>query len=176
MLAPQHRCCSVPIHRKVGPASRKVHVVVETPLLLALRCVFRVREDMDLPSATLIGAHGYCTQVWHGRSAGGEHVFQTGTFLIRFPPYLQELVNLLVWGRAVPNVFDNDVELDSGHGNVTLLKGIKSHCDVGLLSLFEHYNICKVRGGSWEGTVLRGGWANRPVLHVWWLFMCFYLI
>lgn len=25
--------------------------------------LFRVREDMDLPTNTLIGAHGYCTQV-----------------------------------------------------------------------------------------------------------------
>lgn len=57
----------------------------------------------------------------------------------------QELVNLLLCGRAVSNVFDDDVELDSGNGNMTLLKGIKGHCDVGLLSLFEHYNICKVR-------------------------------
>ncbi|CAG08047.1 unnamed protein product, partial [Tetraodon nigroviridis] len=81
------------------------------------RSIEKVREDLDLPTATLIGAHGYCTQ---------------------------ELVNLLVCGQAVPNVFDHDVELDSGHGNVTLLKGIKSQCDVGLLSLFEHYNICKV--------------------------------
>nr|XP_033477839.1 probable ubiquitin carboxyl-terminal hydrolase MINDY-4 [Epinephelus lanceolatus] len=56
----------------------------------------------------------------------------------------QELVNLLLCGRAVSNVFDNDVELDSGNGNITLLKGVKGHCDVGLLSLFEHYNICKV--------------------------------
>lgn len=23
----------------------------------------RVREDMDVPTTTLIGAHGYCTQV-----------------------------------------------------------------------------------------------------------------
>uniref|UniRef100_H2V814 Ubiquitin carboxyl-terminal hydrolase MINDY n=1 Tax=Takifugu rubripes TaxID=31033 RepID=H2V814_TAKRU len=81
------------------------------------RSIEKVREDMDVPTATLIGAHGYCTQ---------------------------ELVNLLVCGRAVPNVFDDDIELDSGKGNVTLLKGIKSNCDVGLLSLFEHYNICKV--------------------------------
>lgn len=60
----------------------------------------------------------------------------------------QELVNLLVCGRAVPNVFDNDMKLDSGQGNTTLLKGIKSQCDVGLLSLFEHYNICEVRTDS----------------------------
>ncbi|XP_058495019.1 probable ubiquitin carboxyl-terminal hydrolase MINDY-4 isoform X2 [Solea solea] len=80
------------------------------------RSIDKVREDMDVPTTTLIGAHGYCTQ---------------------------ELVNLLLCGRAVSNVFDNDMELDSGNGNITLLKGIKSRCDVGLLSLFEHYNICK---------------------------------
>lgn len=54
----------------------------------------------------------------------------------------------MVCGRAVPNVFDNDMELDSGKGHMTLLKGIKGHCDVGLLSLFEHYNICKVSADS----------------------------
>ncbi|XP_070765471.1 probable ubiquitin carboxyl-terminal hydrolase MINDY-4 [Enoplosus armatus] len=81
------------------------------------RSIEKVREDMDVPTTTLIGAHGYCTQ---------------------------ELVNLLLCGRAVSNVFDNDMELDSGNGNMTLLKGVKGHCDVGLLSLFEHYNICKV--------------------------------
>ncbi|XP_063746589.1 probable ubiquitin carboxyl-terminal hydrolase MINDY-4 isoform X2 [Eleginops maclovinus] len=80
------------------------------------RTVEKVREDMDVHTNTLIGAHGYCTQ----------------------------LVNLLLCGRAVSNVFDNDIELDSGNGNMTLLKGVKDHCDVGLLSLFEHYNICKV--------------------------------
>ncbi|XP_038128191.1 probable ubiquitin carboxyl-terminal hydrolase MINDY-4 [Cyprinodon tularosa] len=81
------------------------------------RSIEKVREDMDLHTTTLIGAHGYCTQ---------------------------ELVNLLLCGRAVSNVFDNDIELDSGNGNMTLLKGIKDHCQVGLLSLFEHYNICQV--------------------------------
>ncbi|XP_068447868.1 probable ubiquitin carboxyl-terminal hydrolase MINDY-4 [Clinocottus analis] len=81
------------------------------------RSIEKVRDDMDVDTNTLIGAHGYCTQ---------------------------ELVNLLLCGRAVSNVFDNDIELDSGNGNMTLLKGVKGHCDVGLMSLFEHYNICKV--------------------------------
>ncbi|KAM8873979.1 putative ubiquitin carboxyl-terminal hydrolase MINDY-4 isoform 2-T2 [Spinachia spinachia] len=81
------------------------------------RSIEKVRDDMDVPTTTLIGAHGYCTQ---------------------------ELVNLFLCGRAVSNVFDNDMELDSGHGNMTLLKGVKGPCDIGLLSLFEHYNICKV--------------------------------
>uniref|UniRef100_A0A3Q0RYI9 Ubiquitin carboxyl-terminal hydrolase MINDY n=1 Tax=Amphilophus citrinellus TaxID=61819 RepID=A0A3Q0RYI9_AMPCI len=93
------------------------------------RSIEKVREDMDVPTTTLIGAHGYCTQ---------------------------ELVNLLLCGRAVSNVFDNDMELDSGNGNMTLLKGIKGHCDVGLLSLFEHYNICKV-----------GGYLKTPQYPIW---------
>ncbi|XP_041745692.1 probable ubiquitin carboxyl-terminal hydrolase MINDY-4 isoform X1 [Coregonus clupeaformis] len=81
------------------------------------RSIDRVREDMDVPTTTLIGAHGYCTQ---------------------------ELVNLLLCGQAVSNVFNNNMELDSGNGNLTLLKGIRGRSDIGLLSLFEHYNICKV--------------------------------
>ncbi|XP_014901225.1 protein FAM188B isoform X2 [Poecilia latipinna] len=93
------------------------------------RSIEKVREDMDLHTTPLIGAHGYCTQ---------------------------ELVNLLLCGRAVSNVFDNDVELDSGNGNMTLLKGIKDRCQVGLLSLFEHYNICKV-----------GAYLKSPSYPIW---------
>ncbi|KAG7488752.1 hypothetical protein MATL_G00038420 [Megalops atlanticus] len=81
------------------------------------RSVEMVRTDFDVPTNCLIGAHGYCSQ---------------------------ELVNLLLCGRAVSNVFNDDIELDSGNGNITLLKGIKQRSDIGLLSLFEHYNICKV--------------------------------
>ncbi|KAM7388196.1 hypothetical protein PAMP_024388 [Pampus punctatissimus] len=93
------------------------------------RSIEKVRDDMDVPTTTLIGAHGYCTQ---------------------------ELVNLLLCGRAVSNVFDNNMELDSGNGNTTLLKGIKGHCDIGLLSLFEHYNICKV-----------GAYLKSPLYPIW---------
>lgn len=81
------------------------------------RTTATIQSDMDVPTSTLIGAHGYCTQ---------------------------ELVNLLLCGRAVSNVFDDEMKLDSGNGNFTLLKGIKARCNIGLLSLFEHYNICKV--------------------------------
>ncbi|KAM6152075.1 putative ubiquitin carboxyl-terminal hydrolase MINDY-4 [Erethizon dorsatum] len=76
-----------------------------------------VRQDFDVPTSHLIGAHGYCTQ---------------------------ELVNLLLTGRAVSNVFNDVVELDSGNGNVTLLRGIAARSDIGFLSLFEHYNVCQV--------------------------------
>ncbi|XP_023565731.1 probable ubiquitin carboxyl-terminal hydrolase MINDY-4 [Octodon degus] len=76
-----------------------------------------VRQDFDVPTSHLIGAHGYCTQ---------------------------ELVNLLLTGRAVSNVFNDVVELDSGNGNITLLRGIAARSDIGFLSLFEHYNVCQV--------------------------------
>uniref|UniRef100_A0A8C5LJ17 Ubiquitin carboxyl-terminal hydrolase MINDY n=1 Tax=Jaculus jaculus TaxID=51337 RepID=A0A8C5LJ17_JACJA len=76
-----------------------------------------VRQDFDVPTSHLIGAHGYCTQ---------------------------ELVNLLLTGRAVSNVFNDVVELDSGDGNTTLLRGIHMRSDIGFLSLFEHYNVCQV--------------------------------
>lgn len=76
-----------------------------------------VRQDFDVPTSHLIGSHGYCTQ---------------------------ELVNLLLTGKAVSNVFNDVVELDSGDGNITLLKGIATRSDIGFLSLFEHYNVCQV--------------------------------
>ncbi|MGH0143550.1 UNVERIFIED_CONTAM: hypothetical protein FKN15_014651 [Acipenser sinensis] len=58
-------------------------------------------------------------------------------------PAAQELVNLLLTGRAVSNVFNDVIELDSGNGNSTVLNGITGRSDIGLLSLFEHYNLCK---------------------------------
>nr|XP_012591307.2 probable ubiquitin carboxyl-terminal hydrolase FAM188B isoform X2 [Microcebus murinus] len=83
----------------------------------AERCAVPVHQDFDVPTNYLIGAHGYCTQ---------------------------ELVNLLLTGRAVSNVFNDVVELDSGDGNITLLRGIAARSDIGFLSLFEHYNVCQV--------------------------------
>lgn len=44
------------------------------------------------------------------------------------------------------NVFNDVLELDSGNGNITLLKGIAARSDVGFLSLFEHYSACQVPG------------------------------
>uniref|UniRef100_A0A8D0G8E5 Ubiquitin carboxyl-terminal hydrolase MINDY n=1 Tax=Sphenodon punctatus TaxID=8508 RepID=A0A8D0G8E5_SPHPU len=58
--------------------------------------------------------------------------------------YKQELVNLLLTGKAASNVFNDVIELDSGNGNITILKGISSRSDIGLLSLFEHYDVCQV--------------------------------
>lgn len=108
---------------------------------------------MDVSASTLIGAHGYCTQVWFQLLRDVfpfvvTAIFVKSTATGRQFCVAQELVNLLLCGRAVPNVFDDDVRLDSGEGNTTLLKGIKSQCDIGLLSLFEYYNLCEVRRDS----------------------------
>ncbi|MBN3273721.1 MINY4 hydrolase, partial [Polyodon spathula] len=88
-----------------------------------------VIKDFDVPTNSLIGAHGYCTQ---------------------------ELVNLLLTGRAVSNVFNDVLELDSGNGNSTVLNGITGRSDIGLLSLFEHYNLCKV-----------GSYLKTPKYPIW---------
>ncbi|XP_015261147.1 PREDICTED: protein FAM188B, partial [Gekko japonicus] len=80
------------------------------------RSIHQVRRDFDVSTNQLIGAHGYCTQ---------------------------ELVNLLLTGKAVSNVFNDVIELDSGNGNTTVLKGVSGRSEVGLLSLFEHYDVCQ---------------------------------
>jgi ubiquitin carboxyl-terminal hydrolase MINDY-3/4 len=52
----------------------------------------------------------------------------------------QELVNLGLAGRAVSNVFDGERNLD----DVTKMKGIDEQCDIGFLTLFEHYGYVQV--------------------------------
>ncbi len=75
---------------------------------------------MDEAGGRLMGAHGYCTQ---------------------------EMVNLLLGGRAASNVFNDSVTLDGAPGEKgTVLRGVQKRSDVGLLSLFEHYKSCQVGG------------------------------
>lgn len=49
------------------------------------------------------------------------------------------MVNLLLVGRAVPNTFDGNKDLDG-----LALNGIHKRSDVGLLTLFEHYGSMEV--------------------------------
>lgn len=77
----------------------------------------------------------------------------------------QELVNLLLTGKASSNTFNDVVELDSGDGDVTLLKGITARSDIGFLSLFEHYNVCQVPRKSSSVSPTEGlgrSTASRP--------------
>ncbi|GAB4845137.1 hypothetical protein Ancab_038541 [Ancistrocladus abbreviatus] len=52
----------------------------------------------------------------------------------------QEIVNLLLCGQAVANVFDERMDLGGG----MFLKGIFTNVEVGFLSLLEFLNFCKV--------------------------------
>uniref|UniRef100_A0A1J3DKB8 Deubiquitinating enzyme MINDY-3/4 conserved domain-containing protein n=2 Tax=Noccaea caerulescens TaxID=107243 RepID=A0A1J3DKB8_NOCCA len=52
----------------------------------------------------------------------------------------QEIVNLLLCGEAVPNVFDGRMDLGGG----MFLKGISKTVEVGFLTLLESLNYCKV--------------------------------
>ena len=61
-----------------------------------------------------------------------------------FNLYFQEMVNLILTGKAVSNVFNDVMELDSGGGDVSILKGIIGRSEIGLMSLFEHYGSCQV--------------------------------
>ena len=72
-----------------------------------------ISEDMDDPSCGLVGGYGYCTQ---------------------------DLVNLLLSGRAVTNVFDGDHSLDEH----TTLHGVKSKTRCGFLTIFEWYKHLEV--------------------------------
>ena len=73
---------------------------------------------MDEPNGKLMGAHGYCTQ---------------------------DMVNLLLTGRAVSNVFNDTITLEAGPGEKpTILKGVQGRSEIGLMSLFEHYKSCQV--------------------------------
>ncbi|XP_068091220.1 probable ubiquitin carboxyl-terminal hydrolase MINDY-4 [Hyperolius riggenbachi] len=104
-------------------------VILLTVSVVLSRSVELVQKDFDVPTSCLIGAHAYCTQ---------------------------ELVNLILGGQAVSNVFNDVVELDSGNGNITILKGISKRSDIGFLSLFEHYGVCQV-----------GSYLKTPKYPIW---------
>lgn len=75
--------------------------------------VMRIENEMDETGNYLVATHGYCTQ---------------------------ELVNLLITGTAVSNVFDGQKRIDGG----TRLQGVKRRASVGLLTLFEWYKYIEV--------------------------------
>lgn len=64
----------------------------------------------------------------------------------------QEIVNLLICGEAVANVFDGRMDLGGGMS----LKGIPGGVEVGFLTLLESLNYCKV-----------GQFLKRPRWPIW---------
>ncbi|GFQ74677.1 probable ubiquitin carboxyl-terminal hydrolase MINDY-4 [Trichonephila clavata] len=77
----------------------------------------KIKQEMDDPGSHLIGGDGYCSQ---------------------------EVINLILIGKAVPNLFDGDLELNSGGSETTLLRGIPKQSKIGLLSLYEYQETCTV--------------------------------
>ena len=86
--------------------------------VLLSRGVEDARNDMDEPEGSLVGAHGYCTQ---------------------------ELVNLLVVGRARAGVHDGERRVDlGGESGPMVMRGVDRRSAVGFLTLFEWYKYVEV--------------------------------
>ncbi|XP_035232593.1 probable ubiquitin carboxyl-terminal hydrolase MINDY-4 [Stegodyphus dumicola] len=88
-----------------------------------------IKEEMDYPESHLIGEDGYCSQ---------------------------EVVNLMLIGKAVPNLFDGNLELNSGGEEKSIHRGIPGQSAIGLLSLYEYQNTCTV-----------GNHYKNPVYPIW---------
>ena len=93
--------------------------------LLESRGVDRTKSDMDDSSSTLTSQFGHSSQ---------------------------ELINLLLTGQAVSNVFDNSMEL----GGDVVCRGVQSQPAVGYLSQLEAMRYCEV-----------GGYYKSPLFPVW---------
>eukprot|EP00743_Colponemidia_sp_Colp-15_P006245 GILK01006719.1.p1 GENE.GILK01006719.1~~GILK01006719.1.p1 ORF type:complete len:652 (-),score=85.85 GILK01006719.1:95-2050(-) len=86
--------------------------------LLLSRGVENIRGDMDDSNTTFIGRHGYCTQ---------------------------EMVNLMLTGKATSNVFDGEQQLQGEKGSPAMvLRGIPARGTVGFLTLLERYGYLQV--------------------------------
>ncbi|XP_054712220.1 probable ubiquitin carboxyl-terminal hydrolase MINDY-4 isoform X3 [Uloborus diversus] len=89
----------------------------------------KIKKEMDVPESHLIGNDGYCSQ---------------------------EIVNLLLTGKAVANLFDGDLELNLGGPEKSLLRGISKRSKIGLLSSYEYKNTCAV-----------GQFYKNPLYPIW---------
>ncbi|KAG6971955.1 hypothetical protein JG687_00001746 [Phytophthora cactorum] len=109
------------------PAFCSPHGVINfTFSVLRTKGVAAVREEMDDPANTLTGAFGHCTQ---------------------------ELVNLLLTGNAVSNVFDGSVPMgDTG----LFLHGVPQRARIGYLTQLEALRYCQV-----------GSYYKSPQFPVW---------
>lgn len=104
--------------------------------VLVTKGVETIKSEMDQlaleSGGQLIGAHDYCTQ---------------------------EIVNLLLCGRARSNVFDGDQVLEGASASdpdAIVLRGISSQSEIGFLSLFEAYQNLVV-----------GSHLKQPRVNIW---------
>lgn len=80
--------------------------------LLLTRGIEKIKSDMDFPDR-LIGEDSYASQ---------------------------EIVNLIITGHAVTNVFNGNKELNATNSETLILKGIAKQSRIGFLSLSEYEN------------------------------------
>jgi len=93
--------------------------------LLESRGLDKVKSDMDDSSSTLTSQFGHSSQ---------------------------ELINLLLTGQAVSNVFDNHVDMGGG----LICRGVQSQPAIGYLTQLESHRYCEV-----------GGFYKSPTFPIW---------
>ena len=100
--------------------------------LVITRGIDRIRDDMDDPTATITSQFGHTSQ---------------------------ELMNLLLTGQAVSNVFDNSMILS----DELTCSGVQSRSDIGYLSALESLRYCTV--GSYYKTPKFPIWVIGSTSH-----------
>ncbi|BAM41738.1 conserved hypothetical protein [Theileria orientalis strain Shintoku] len=107
----------------------KLGVISFVVSVVCTRTLEKVKDDMDDPSHPLIGPYGHCSQ---------------------------ELVNLLLHGRAVSNVFNGDKVIDDNSSASLTLKGIGFQNTLGFLTDLEAMRLYKV-----------GSFYKNPLVPIW---------
>ncbi|UKJ89970.2 hypothetical protein MACJ_003227 [Theileria orientalis] len=97
--------------------------------VILTRTLDKVKDDMDDTTHPLIGAYGHCSQ---------------------------EMVNLLLHGRAVSNVFNGDKVIEENSSVSVTLKGIDSQNTLGFLTELEAMRLYKV-----------GSFYKNPLVPIW---------
>ncbi|XP_068242302.1 uncharacterized protein [Palaemon carinicauda] len=103
-------------------------VVLLLSVLLS-RGVENVKIDMDAGGGNLVNIHGYSSQ---------------------------EIINLMLTGRATTNTFNGEQILGTDPEQRVVLHGIQHKSEIGFLSLFEHYDCYKV-----------GSYLKSPQFPIW---------
>eukprot|EP01036_Dinobryon_divergens_P031050 gene31050-40388_t len=112
----------------IGHLKSSIGCILFLMSLVLTRGVEECKSDMDDPQNTLIGQFGHCNQ---------------------------DLINLLLTGRATSNVIDGEIVL--GESNL-LIKGVTGACSVGYLTHLEALRYCQ--GGSLK---LGGIWCTSTI-------------
>lgn len=81
--------------------------------MILTKGINNIYDDMDMRDNSLLTEHGYASQ---------------------------ELINIMLVGKAASNVFNGDKDM----GDNFILKGIHKQSEIGFLTLFEAYGYFQV--------------------------------